>query len=219
MNLVIASVQSLRDLWDSEILGTKESIRESFTFLWHHFDRKGSHLCALLALRPGHVFRGENLQPNILSNTSGVSPRSFAAVLQVSSQMLKQFGYGETNAVMVRGFCKTTQRAVEKTGLFGSDLEWDMVLVMCFFKKMQYCQCQALSCCRQLCRSHWCCSCCGAGKCLHGCECVWQSEVGMQVNSEFPWVPSLWPGWWVQQSSCWVCWWQCYLVTPGDNKK
>lgn len=46
---------------------------------------------------------------------------------------------------------------------------------------MQYWQ--ALSCCRQLCRSHWCCSCCGAGKYLHGCECVWQSEAGMQQNS------------------------------------
>lgn len=157
------------------------------------------------------------LHLNILEN---LQPKHTSILRrQVSSQMLKQFGYGETNAVMVRGPLWPRQgellRKQDLDDLAVRAVETHGPCDVFFSLKMQYCQ--ALSCCRRLCRSHWCCSCCGAGKYF---TWLWVRLTVRSWNAaEFPWNPSLWPGWWVQQSSCWVCWWQCYLVTPGDNKK
>ena len=107
---------------------------------------------------------------------------------QVSSQMLKQFGYGNTNAVMVRGPCLSkTHRAVEICQIW---IIWQWFGVrhgpcdVFFFKENAVLSSIVLlSPAVRLCRSHWCCSCCSAGKYFHGCEWVWQYEVGMQQNS------------------------------------
>lgn len=138
MNLVIASVQSLRDLWDSEIDGTKESIsykRVFAHFFWHHFDKKRlTPLCSFGCSTWSCIQRQvSNLK--MVWKSSAQHTKCISSILrrQVSSQMLKQFGYGETNAVMVRGPCDLTRSCWDLDYLAVRFQVRHVVLVMCFF--------------------------------------------------------------------------------------
>ena len=159
-------------------------IRESFTFL-----------LTITICEKAHTFVLFWLFDLVMYSEAGVTPenlwKSAAQHTCVATSILRRRASGvqsNAEAVWLRwDKCCHGQgplwfdTELLRFGLFG---EWESEtwsLWCVFLKKMQYCQ--ALSCCRQLCRSHWCCSCCGAGKYLHGCECVCQFEVGMQQNS------------------------------------
>ena len=185
MNLVIASVQSLQDVFFL-VHGTQKSRTFCLTSQFGEKIRKGSHLCALLAVRPGHVFRGHLAPPE--------HPRKSAAKTYLDpsppggpSQMLKQFWLRWDQCCHGQGaLVTTTGRAVEKTGFgwFGSESCWDTWSLWCLFffenAVLSSIVFAVAGCAGLIDVVHA----AVLASTLHGCECVWQSEVGNAA--EFP---------------------------------
>ena len=166
MNLVIASVQSLRD-----VLFLVHGAKKVHIFCITKCLSKTARLTLLCSFGCS-TWSCIQRPPNSSENLQKI-PRSFAAGVQSNAEAV----WLRWDKCCHGGPCNSTELCWDLDYLAVRETEtWSLWCVV--LRKMQYCQ--ALSCCRQLCRSHWCCSCCGAGKCLHGCECVWQSEVGMQ---------------------------------------
>ena len=99
MNLVIASVQSLLEVFSFV------DCKKTHIFVSQNICRRLTLLCFFGC----STWSCTQRPPCILCCVGGHKPAAHVHYLldpsqpQVSSQMLKQFGYGETNAVMVRG--------------------------------------------------------------------------------------------------------------------
>lgn len=96
--------------------------------------RKGSHLCALLAVRPGHVFRGHLAPPEHPRKSAAKtyldpSPPGVQSNAEAVWLRWDQCCHGQGALVT------TTGRAVEKTGFgwFGSESCWDTWSLWCLF--------------------------------------------------------------------------------------